>query len=140
MRVLMRGVLAVVAGFVVASAVMTAVESLNGRVLYPDLAKAAEGVTDRETIREIIAGAPVGALLVVALGWTLGSFAGGCVAARIGRRSPERHALALGVILTLAGIANNLMLPPPVWFWIVGLAVLVPAALVGARFAPRPPA
>ena len=140
MRALMRGVLAVVVGFVVASAVMMAVESLNGRVLYPELGKAAEGVTDREAIREILAGAPVGALLVVAVGWALGSFAGGCVAARIGWRSPVRHALVLGAILTLAGIANNLMLPPPAWFWIVGLVVFVPAALLGARLAPRPAA
>jgi hypothetical protein len=41
----------------------------------------------------------------------------------------------LGVLLTLAGVANNLMLPPPLWFWIASLIVLLPAAYLGARLA-----
>ena len=138
MRRLFRSILAVVAGFVVASAVMMAVETVNGRFLYPELGKLAEGVTDREVIRRIFASAPVGALLVVIFGWALGSLAGGCVAAWITRRTPVGHALVLGGLLTLAGIANNLMVPPPLWFWIAGLLVLIPAAIAGARLAPRP--
>lgn len=134
MRIL-RSVTAVVLGFVAASAVMMLVESLNGRVLYPELAKAAEGVTDREAIRALFAAAPVGALLVVIGGWILGSFAGGWVAARVAGRAGTRHGLVLGLLLTLAGIANNLMLPPPLWFWIAGLVVMLPAAWTGARFA-----
>jgi len=55
----------------------------------------------------------------------------------IGRRAPIGHALVLGGFLTLAGIANNLMVPPPLWFWIAGLVVLIPAAYAGARLAPR---
>ena len=134
MRIL-RSVAAVVLGFVAASAVMIAVEFLNGRVFYPELAKAAEGVTDREAIRALFAAAPVGALLVVVGGWILGSFAGGWVAARAAPRAGTRHALVLGLLLTLAGIANNLMLPPPPWFWIAGLIVMLPAAWAGARLA-----
>jgi hypothetical protein len=34
----------------------------------------------------------------------------------------------------------NLMLPPPLWFWIAGLAVFMPATIAGARLAPRAPA
>jgi hypothetical protein len=45
------------------------------------------------------------------------------------------HALALGGLLTLAGVANNLMLPPPLWFWIGSLVVMLPAACAGARLA-----
>ena len=36
-------------------------------------------------------------------------------------------------LLTCAGIANNLMVPPPAWFWIPSLLVLLPAAYVGGR-------
>ena len=79
MRVL-RSIAAVVLGFVAASAVMMTVEGINGRMLYPELAKAAEGVTDREAIRALFAGAPAGALLVVIAGWILGSSLGGWVA------------------------------------------------------------
>jgi hypothetical protein len=138
MRSTLRSVFAVAAGFVVASVVMMAIESINGRFLYPDLGKAADGMTDTEAIRRLLASAPVGAFLVVIVGWVLGSVAGGWVAARIGRRAPAGHALTLGVLLTLAGVANNLMVPPPLWFWIASLVVLLPAAYAGGRLAPRP--
>jgi hypothetical protein len=67
----------------------------------------------------------------------LGSLLGGFLAAWIGWNAPVAHALVLGGLLTLAGIANNLMLPPPAWFWIPTLVVLLPAAYAGARLAPR---
>jgi hypothetical protein len=116
---------------------MMLVESINGHVLYPELGKAAEGMTDREAIRALMASAPVGAFLVVLMGWALGSFVGGVVTAWIARTAPQGHALALGVLLTLAGVANNLMLPPPAWFWIVSVLVFLPAACLGAQLAPR---
>lgn len=134
MRIL-RSIAAVVLGFVTASVVMMLVESVNGRVFYPELAKAAEGVTDREAIRALFAAAPAGALLVVIGGWIAGSFAGGWVAARVSGRAGVRHGLVLGLLLTLAGIANNLMLPPPLWFWVAGLVVMLPAAWAGAKLA-----
>jgi hypothetical protein len=36
-------------------------------------------------------------------------------------------------VLRLGGIANNLMMPPPAWFWIPSLLVLLPAAYAGGR-------
>lgn len=136
-RSIVRSILAVVIGFIVASAVMMLVETINGKVLYPELGKLGTGVTDREEIRKLLAGAPAGAFLVVLLGWALGSFAGGFTATWIGKQPPYRHALILGVLLTLAGIANNLMVPPPLWFWVAGFLVFIPAACAGARLAPR---
>lgn len=136
MRIL-RSIGAVVAGFVAASIVMMIVETLNGRVLYPGLAKAAEGVTDREAIRAIVAGAPIGSLLVVIAGWALGSVVGGWLTVRLAGRSGVAHAVVLGVLLTCAGVANNLALPPPLWFWAVSLVVLLPSAYFGARLAAR---
>ena len=131
-----RSILAVVAGFVAASAVMMVIECVNGRILYPELGKMAEGMKDREAIRALMTNAPVGAFLVVLFGWMLGGLVGGFVAAWIGRHAPVPHAVILGGLLTLAGIANNLMLPPPGWFWISSLLVLLPATYAGARLAP----
>ena len=136
MRSAFRSIAAVVAGFVAASVVMMIVETINGRVLYPGLAKSAEGVTDRETIRALLAAAPVGAFLVVIAGWILGGVAGGWVTARLAARGTIGHGLVLGALLTLAGVANNLMLPPPLWFWIASLVVLLPAAYAGTRLVP----
>jgi hypothetical protein len=137
MRSALRSIGSVVAGFVAASVVMMIVEMINGRVLYPELAKAAEGVTDRETIRSIFAAAPLGSLLVVVAGWVLGGGVGGWVAASVAPRTTVGHGLVLGGLLTLAGVANNLMLPPPAWFWVASLVVLMPAAYAGAHLVPK---
>ena len=132
-----RSILAVIAGFVAASVIMMIVETVNGRVLYPELGKRAEGMTDRKQIMMLMASAPLGSLIVVLFGWALGSVAGGFLTTLISRRPPAWHALALGVLLTLAGVANNLMLPPPLWFWIATFAVFLPAAYLGAVLVPR---
>ena len=132
----LKSIGAVVAGFVTAGVIMMTVESINGHVLYPDLAKSAQGVTDRETIRTIFANAPVGALLVVVFGWLLGGLAGGWVAGRIA--GSLRQPIVLAMLLTVAGIANNLMLPPPVWFGCATLLVLGPAAVAGGKVGAGP--
>lgn len=130
---MIRSILAVIAGFVTASIVMMAVETVNGRLLYPELARSAQGVTDREEMKAIMAGAPVGALVVVLFGWALGSAVGGFVATLIIRKPPGGSVLALGILLTLAGVANNLMLSPPLWFWIATFAVFLPSTYIGAK-------
>jgi hypothetical protein len=135
MRSALRSTAAVLAGFVVASIVMMIIETINGRVLYPELGKAAEGVADRERLRALLATAPAGALLVVIAGWILGAVAGGWAAVRLSARRTTIHGLVVGALLTLGGVANNLMIPPPLWFWIVSLVVLMPAAYLGARLA-----
>ena len=137
MRSIFRSVIAVVAGFVAASAIMMAVECVNGQILYPELGKQAAGVTDRQKIKEIMASAPVGAFLVVLFGWGLGSFAGGYLATLISQKPPGRPTLVLAGLLTLAGVANNLMLSPPLWFWIPSLIVFLPATYLGARLVPK---
>lgn len=136
MRSALRSVAAVVAGFITASIVMMIVETINGRVLYPELAKAADGVTDRDTIRALLAAAPIGAFLVVLAGWTFGGVPGGWATARLAAQATGGRAFVLGALLTLAGVANNLMVPPPLWFWVASLAVLMLAAYLGARLAP----
>lgn len=135
MRIVLRSIVAVVLGFIVASLVMMVIEGVNGHVLFPELGKAAAGITDPEQMRALFAAAPPAALLVVIVGWTLGAIAGGWTAARIAVRAPIGHALAVGALLLLAGVMNNLMLPPPTWFWIASLAVLLPAAWLGGRMA-----
>jgi hypothetical protein len=48
-----------------------------------------------------------------------------------------RHALVLGGLLTLAGIVNHLIFPPPLWYWLVSLIVFLPATYMGAMLVPR---
>jgi hypothetical protein len=129
----LRTVLAIVAAFFVATAVIMLIETANGRLIYSELGKAAEGVTDREVVRHVLAAAPLGAFAVVLAGWFLGTVVGGFVAAKIASRAPAGHALAVGVIIALAGVANNLMIPPPAWFWVAGLLAPLAAGALTAR-------
>ena len=133
MRSVLRSIAAVVVGFIAASIVMMIVETINGRVLYPELAKAAEGLKDPAQLGALFAKAPLGAMVMVIVGWILGGIAGGWTTARIVARGAIGHSLVLGGLLTLAGVANNLMIPKPLWFWVVSLIVLIPAAYLGAR-------
>jgi hypothetical protein len=136
MRTAARSVLGMLAAFVVASLLMMVVESINGRFFYPALGAAAAEMTGREAIRQLMASAPIGALLVVLGGWALGTLAGALLVSRIVRRAPGGHALAFGVIIALAGVANNLMIPPPAWFWAAGLVVPIGVGWLTARLAP----
>ena len=138
MRSVLRSIGAVLVGFVAASAVMMLVEFANGHLLYPDLGRAAAGVRDQHEMAELMAKAPAGAMVVVLVGWILGSFVGGWVATRVAGRSSMRPGIVVGGLLTLAGVANNLMIPPPLWFWVAGLAVMLPLAWLGAKKALSP--
>lgn len=133
MNTRLRSIVAIVAGFIAASAVMMVFEGINGHVIYPELGAAAAKVKDAEGMRQLMATVPAGAMAVVLLGWAVGAFVGGWVAQRIGRGDAGRTGLILGLLLTAAGIANNLMIPPPLWFWVAGMLVLLPGAWLGAR-------
>jgi len=134
MRRFLRSIGAVLGGFLVATFVMMCIEYANGHLIYPDLGKAAQGVTDREAMRALMSSAPVGAFLVVLLGWALGAIAGGWTAASLAARARLAHALVLGALLTLLGVLNNLMLTPPSWFWLA-VAVFLPCCWLGAGMA-----
>src|SRR5262249_60338675 len=84
-----------------------------------------------------MATAPAGALLVVLFGWALGSLTGGFLAGRVSPKAPRAHGLVVGGLITVAAVANNLMIPPPTWFWIAGLVVCLPASYAGARLVPQ---
>ena len=122
----------VLLGFIAASAVMMVVESANGHLLYPALGKAAEGIKDREAMRGLMAAAPKGALLVVLSGWALGGFTGGFTAGKLAPEAPAAHGMALALLLSLFVVLNNLLIPPPLWFWIAGLLIIGPLTLLGA--------
>lgn len=134
MHAFFKGLAGVLAGFVAASAVMMAVEYTNGHVLYPEFGKAAEGIRDAQAMQALMAQVPAGMMLVVLFGWALGSFVGGALCARLASRPAV---LVLAVLLTLAGVANNLMMPPPLWFWVLGLVALFGGTLLGTRTAQR---
>ena len=129
----LRRVLAVLAGVGVGVGIIFAVEAINSWLYVPP----GLDLNDLDAMRAYMRELPAAALLIVLLGWGLGALAGGWVAARVGRGfAPARW---VGIILLGVALFNLLSLPHPLWFWIVGILVFVPAAELGARLAGASP-
>ena len=134
-------VLPLFAGTVVAGLLIWATELL-GLLLYP--LPPGVNLEDPASYRAAMASLPSGALVLVLVGWILGTFAGSWMTARRSTRSPIRHGLAFGVLFLLSAVWNLLTLPHPTWFWALGLALFLPVSYLGARLgaasAPEGPA
>jgi hypothetical protein len=126
----LRGALAFVGGLAAAFVVIAIVEWIGGRV-YPLPPGVDAG--DMMALRAALSSLPTGALLIVAVGWALGSLVAGLVIGRYSPVSPDERALGAGSLLMLMGLYNLLTLPHPAWFWPVGLAAFVPCAYLGGR-------
>lgn len=127
-----RTLLASLAGLVVGS-IVTGVVEFVGHQIYPP--PAGIDPRDPESIRRAMETISTGALIAVLVAWAIGSMVGGLVAARLATRQPMRCALIAGAMLMLAGIANLILIPHPLWFSIVAVLLFLPAAWAGGRLA-----
>jgi hypothetical protein len=123
--------LAVLAGVGVAMGIVFAVERISTS-LYP--LPPSTDASDPDAMRAVMTRLPRAALLVVLLGWGLATAAGAWIAARVGGRR-QGPAWTVGVVLLAAAVFNMLELPHPLWFWVVGVALFLPAAWLGGRLA-----
>jgi hypothetical protein len=127
-----RSILGVVAGLVLAFVVISAIEYC-GHLIYP--LPPGVDATNLESLKAAMANVPTGALLFVLGAWALGSFLGGWLAAFIARFGHVAHALMVGGVLMLMAIVNLLLFPHPVWFWVLSFVVILPVACLGGRIA-----
>jgi hypothetical protein len=131
-----RTLLGIVAGLATMFVVITAVQWL-GAQLYPP--PPGLDLRDQHGMAALIAQLPLAALAFVVLGWVLGAFAGGWVAARIGRDHPRAAAATVGLAVVAGVVLMIFSIPHPLWMGAIGLLLPVPTALLGARLArPRP--
>ncbi|KQY51781.1 hypothetical protein [Lysobacter sp. Root494] len=126
-----RTILGIVAGLVVAWLAMTICEFAS---LFLHRPPAGLDLRDPQALAAHIAAAPVSAMLLVIAGWALAAFAGGWVAARIARHRLAA-ALVIGVLVLAGVIANNAMIPHPLWMTVAGIALPLPLAWLAARAA-----
>jgi hypothetical protein len=126
---MIRSVLAVVAGVIVAVIAVGAVETI-GHVIYPppDI-----NLSDPAALKEIIAKLPAGAIAFVLVAWGLGSLAGGATAAAIAGRAHTAHASFVGGIQMALGILTMLMIPHPLWFIVASFGLIRPSPPAGPR-------
>ena len=71
-------------------------------------------------------------MLLAGMGWGLTTLLSAWLATRLGSGRHPAHGILVGSILLIAAIGNMLMLPYPMWFWILNL-VLPAGFCLGAR-------
>lgn len=124
----------VVAGLVTAFVIMSAFEFANS-LLYP-LPQGLD-IYDTVAVRAFTAALPWTAYILVFLGWVAGAFAAGLVATRLSRERAYRLSLVVGILLTIAGVANNIMIGHDTFFTVVGLPMFIICTYLGHRYAAR---
>ncbi|PJJ97191.1 hypothetical protein CO641_09240 [Lysobacteraceae bacterium NML91-0213] len=132
---MIRTLLAILAGLVVAIALMLAIEALAAS-LFPLPLDAR--IAGEEDLARLVAQAPPGKLALVLLGWCLAALTGGWVAARLSVARTGMAALAVGALIVGGVILNVMALPHPAWVIAGGLLLPVPLAWAGGLLARRP--
>lgn len=117
---MLKRILAVIGGIVVGSLTVAAVEML-GHYLYP--LPAGMKSDDMEAMKEYIPNAPFMALFFVIIAYALAALVVGFVSTKIANDGKNKYAIIGGFIFVIITIINLAMLPTPVWFWVLGIAV-----------------
>jgi hypothetical protein len=123
-----RSVAAVLAGFVTLSVLLYAMQSAGTALLlrlHPELPATASIVNHSMATRAFW------------LVWeTIGMVAAGYVTARLASSSQIAHAIVMGAIQAIVTLWAMVSINSnePTWFWLTGIAMMVPAAWFGGRF------
>ncbi|WP_210490504.1 hypothetical protein [Rufibacter aurantiacus] len=129
-----RSILAVLGGTAVGVFTISLVQTMSQQ-LYPTPAQII--VPEVNVIAGSLPGYPTEGLLVNLLGFALGSFFGGMVAARVTHHRLILHALLVGIFLLAMGLANLLPASYPLWFKIVAFLIFLPMAYFGGMMSAR---
>lgn len=119
---MLRKILAILAGFIAAFAIMMAFEFVNSLIFpFP------EGMDYKslDEVRQFTETLPSTAFIMVLLGWAIGAFVAVLVTMKISRKSGIMLPLIVGIILTICGVVNVIMFQHPLWFNIVGLPLFI---------------
>ncbi|WP_181305425.1 hypothetical protein [Rufibacter sp. XAAS-G3-1] len=129
-----RSILAVLGGAAIGVFTISLVEYMSHQ-LYPLPTQL--NLNDRAAMGAALTNQPDAALLLVLFGYAIGSFFGGMVAARFARSRRVAHAVAVGLLLLVMGIANLFAFPHPLWFVVVSLLLYLPMAYFGGMMSAR---
>ena len=127
-----KSAISIGAGLLVASLVVFLVGLVGYQVYPPPLGIV---VNDMETLKILLGFASLGIFLFIISAWMLGSFAGGYCAACLANTSKMKHALVVGGVLMVVGVATMVLFTPPFWFWLLGVLSFIPLSYAGAMVA-----
>lgn len=131
MKILLRGLLAVIVGLIAGGIVNMGLVMLGPHVFPPP---AGVNVADAESIRASVHLFEPRHFVFPFLAHALGTLVGAIVAYLIAAARRTAFAYAIGVINLAGGIAAATMIPAPAWFLVLDLGIAyLPMAWVGAR-------
>ncbi|MCO5264665.1 MAG: hypothetical protein M9948_02095 [Lentimicrobium sp.] len=131
MKIVVRNILAVIAGALLGSVVNMGIIMISGSLI--PLPAGADNTT-MEGLKQSMHLFQPRHFLFPFLAHAMGTFAGALVAALVAASHKMKFALAIGVLFMAGGIANVLMLPSPLWFSIVDLAgAYLPVAFLSGK-------
>lgn len=131
---MLRKILAVLAGMVVAVLTIFLIERL-GHAIFPP--PAGIDFSDPAAMKAYTQNASVMELLFPAIAWVVATILGGCLATAIAKKSPFIYAAIIGGLILLGTLANLIMIPHPLWFSIVSVAAIVAAIFASGKIAAR---
>ncbi|MCB9069441.1 MAG: hypothetical protein R3C41_10160 [Calditrichia bacterium] len=128
-----KNIFAVVAGFIVGSIVNMGLIMVLSEIIPPP---AGVDVTNMESLKNSMHLFEPIHFLSPFLAHALGTLVGAAVAGMFAASRKMRFALGIGTFFMLGGIVNAFMLPSPVWFMVLDLAVAyLPMGWLGGKFA-----
>ncbi|REC56922.1 hypothetical protein DRF62_01845 [Chryseobacterium piscium] len=128
---MVRKILAVFAGVIVASICIWAIETLNHMMYpYPDGMKP----NDMEGFKNYVETLPFLGKFMVIVGYAVGALVSGFIATKISKDGKPTAAIICGIVFLIFTIYNMTVLPTPIWFWILGILVWI-LVLAGYKLA-----
>lgn len=128
---MLRVILGIVAGIIAGSLCIWGVETLN-HILHPY--PAGMKANDMEAFKSYIENLPFLGKFMVILGYAVGALVSGFISTKIAKNGRPTAAVVCGLIFLSFTIYNMMVLPTPIWFWILGILVWT-LVLAGYRLA-----
>jgi len=88
-------------------------------------------LSDPDTLAKGLKLMPARFFVMLLANYAIDSFIAGIIATLISKRTTMRPAIVVGIVLTLAGLYNDIYLPHPTWFTVTNLLTYLPMAFLG---------
>lgn len=121
---MLRTLFAIILGVIAMMVTVYGVEAI-GHMLYPP--PPGLDPNDLDQLDSIVAAAPIGAMVMLLVGWCVGTIVGSGLAARIARH--PRVAACFVALVVITGIAGTVFLIPSHPTWVAALGLLLPVPL-----------
>jgi hypothetical protein len=135
MKQFLKNALIAILGLLLGGSLNMGIIMISGSVIPPPNGA---DVTTKEGLRESIHLFEVKHFIMPFLAHALGTLLGALFTAFFVRSEPRKWAVFIGCFFLIGGVSNVVMLPTPIWFAMVDIAIAyIPMAYLGAFLADR---